>query len=205
MPAREWLELILASLLSFCSAIHWRSSTPDCRRARTSSLGWYCECIKLHLSWNEDTAHSSVLPTTLLPLHLLSLPSLLSTVSTFLLVLVILLDGLIKTSAPGSILHPSSTSFGPELQHGNWLGGIGLVLAGFGGHAVVPSLARDMRHPHHFDKVINKAFAIAAGVSFVAGAAGYLMIGNTVSDEVRCWFALRRRSTGRGGDNVRSY
>lgn len=48
----------------------------------------------------------------------------------------------------------------------------------------MPSLARDMRHPHHFDKVINKAFAIAAGVSFVAGAAGYLMIGNTVSDEV---------------------
>jgi vesicular inhibitory amino acid transporter len=44
-----------------------------------------------------------------------------------------------------------------------------------------------MRNPQNFDKVINKAFAIAAGVSFVAGAAGYLMIGNTVSDEVS-WF-----------------
>lgn len=41
---------------------------------------------------------------------------------------------------------------------GNWLGGIGLVLAGFGGHAVMPSLARDMKHPERFDKVINKAF-----------------------------------------------
>ena len=151
-----------------------------------------------------NRANYSVLPTTLLPLHLLSLPSLLSTISTFLLVLVILLDGLIKTSAPGSIIHPSPTSFGPELKDANWLGGIGLVLAGFGGHAVVPSLARDMRNPHHFDQVINKAFAIAAGVSFVAGAAGYLMIGNTVSDEVSRVCDSRPINEGRKAESAES-
>lgn len=95
----------------------------------------------------------SVLPTTLLPLHLLSLPSLLSTVSTFLLVIVILTNGFTKTKPPGSLLHPAPTDLWPEFTHANWLGGVGLVLAGFGGHAVVPSLARDMRNPEHFDMV----------------------------------------------------
>lgn len=38
--------------------------------------------------------------------------------------------------------------------------------------------------------MIDWAFAIASGVSFIAGAAGYLMIGNTVSDEVRVGPAL---------------
>jgi len=33
-----------------------------------------------------------------------------------------------------------------------------LVLAGFGGHAVVPGLARDMKHPKDFERVINRAF-----------------------------------------------
>ena len=55
----------------------------------------------------------SVLPTTLMPLRLLSLPSLLSTIS-FLLILVILIDGFWKTSPPGSILHPEQTSFLPQ-------------------------------------------------------------------------------------------
>lgn len=94
-----------------------------------------------------------VVPTTLLPLSILSLPSLLSTLSSLLLVLIILIDGFSKSTSPGSLLHPEPTNFGPEWTHGNWLGGIGLILAGFGGHAVVPGLARDMKHPEHFDRV----------------------------------------------------
>lgn len=92
-------------------------------------------------------------PTTLLPLSVLSLPSLLSTMSCVLLVVFILIDGFVKTSPPGSILHPATTALWPQIANGNWLGGVGLILAGFGGHAVVPSLARDMRHPEHFDRV----------------------------------------------------
>ena len=126
----------------------------------------------------------SILPTTLLPLRYLSLPSLLSSLSTLLLVIIILVDGFMKTSAPGSITHPMDTNIWPEMTNANWLGSVGLILAGFGGHAVVPSLARDMRHPESFEKVITQSFAIAAGISFVAGTAGYLMIGNRVSDEI---------------------
>ncbi|WVW80724.1 hypothetical protein I302_102710 [Kwoniella bestiolae CBS 10118] len=125
-----------------------------------------------------------ILPTALLPLRLLSLPSLLSSVSSLLLVLVLLIDGLIRPTAPGSLRDPMVTSLWPESGNANWLGGIGLILAGFGGHAVMPSLARDMKTPESFDKVVNKAFAIATAISFIAGAAGYLMIGPDVSDEI---------------------
>ncbi|WWD07224.1 hypothetical protein V865_005321 [Kwoniella europaea PYCC6329] len=125
-----------------------------------------------------------ILPTALLPLRLLSLPSLLSSISSLLLVLVLLIDGFIRASAPGSLRSPMPTSLLPEWENANWLGGIGLVLAGFGGHAVMPSLARDMKNPERFDNIVNKAFAIATAISFVAGAAGYLMIGQDVSDEI---------------------
>ncbi|WWC64942.1 uncharacterized protein I303_107556 [Kwoniella dejecticola CBS 10117] len=125
-----------------------------------------------------------IFPTTLLPLRLLSLPSLLSSVSSLLLVLILLIDGLIRQSAPGSLRDPMPTSILPEWTDANWLGGVGLVLAGFGGHAVMPSLAKDMRTPENFDKVVNKAFTIATVISFVAGSAGYLMIGKGVSDEI---------------------
>jgi vesicular inhibitory amino acid transporter len=104
-----------------------------------------------------------ILPTALMPLRLLSVPSLLSTVSSFLLVAVILIDGLYKVKSPGSLRHPAETSLGPELQGGNWLGGVGLVLAGFGGHAVVPSLARDMRRPQNFAKVSFESSRIFNG------------------------------------------
>ncbi|WWC92562.1 uncharacterized protein L201_007521 [Kwoniella dendrophila CBS 6074] len=125
-----------------------------------------------------------ILPTALLPLRLLSLPSLLSSVSSILLVFVLLIDGFVRTSAPGSIRHPMPTSLWPEWKDANWLGGIGLVLAGVGGHAVMPSIARDMKNPENFGGIVNKAFVIATAISFASGAAGYLMIGENVSDEI---------------------
>lgn len=94
-----------------------------------------------------------VAPTTLLPLHLLSIPSILSLVSSLVVIVILLIDGFGKTSAPGSILHPVPTSWGPDWTGGNVLGGLGLLIAGFGGHAIIPSLAIDMKEPKKFDKV----------------------------------------------------
>lgn len=112
----------------------------------------------------------SIVPTVLLPLRLLSLPSLLSSISSFFLIIVLLVDGILPSPEPssastGSLLHPSPTSLSPEWSRGNWLGGIGLILAGFGGHAVMPSLARDMKRPEKFDGIVNWAFVSFAIVS----------------------------------------
>lgn len=99
-----------------------------------------------------------ILPTTFLPLKLLSIPSVLSSLATFILVAIILFDGFWKTKAPGSIMDPMPTRLGPEMTSMNWCGGIGLVLAGFGGHGVMPNLARDMKHQGSLDRVFNIAF-----------------------------------------------
>ena len=55
----------------------------------------------------------------------------------------------------------------------------------FSGHAVIPTLARDMVDPTQFDEMINWAFAIATGIYGLLGVAVYIMFGNAVSDEVR--------------------
>ncbi|ELU41605.1 transmembrane amino acid transporter domain-containing protein [Rhizoctonia solani AG-1 IA] len=54
----------------------------------------------------------------------------------------------------------------------------------FAGHAVIPSLARDMAEPEHFDSMINWAFFVATLVYGIVGAGGYVMFGRDVSDEV---------------------
>ena len=70
----------------------------------------------------------------------------------------------------------------------------------FSGHAVIPVLSANMIDPQHFDQMINWAFVspqletfpcelmnfqiVATSIYAVVGAAGYMMFGNSVSDEV---------------------
>ncbi|KAK7465722.1 hypothetical protein VKT23_005693 [Stygiomarasmius scandens] len=124
-----------------------------------------------------------LIPTVFLPLSLLSYTSILGIVSTVMMVVVILIDGFTKQEPPGSLLHPSTTSITID----NWknLGlAYGLFMAGFSGHAVIPSLARDMANPEHFDQMINWAFVVATTIYTLVGYAGYLMFGNEVSEEI---------------------
>ncbi len=59
----------------------------------------------------------------------------------------------------------------------------------FSGHAVMPSLARDMIDPTQFDSMIDWAFGIATLIYTTIGVTGYLMFGDNVSDEVSLPFA----------------
>ncbi|KAG6842515.1 hypothetical protein C0991_000041 [Blastosporella zonata] len=54
----------------------------------------------------------------------------------------------------------------------------------FSGHTVVPSLAKDMIDPTQFDRMINWAFFAATLMYTLIGYAGYLMFGNSVSEEI---------------------
>ncbi|CAE7191913.1 unnamed protein product [Rhizoctonia solani] len=88
----------------------------------------------------------------------------------------------IQTQAPGSLWEAAPTDLAP-----NWATlpvSFGLFMAGFAGHAVIPSLARDMAEPERFDGMINWAFSIATLIYGIVGAAGYVMFGRGVSDEV---------------------
>jgi solute carrier family 32 (vesicular inhibitory amino acid transporter) len=100
-----------------------------------------------------------------MPLSLLSYTSILGIASTLFIVAVILIDGLSKREAPGSLWDPAPTSLLPG--HLGELGiSFGLFMAGFSGHAVIPSLAKDMIDPTQFDEMINWAFVSANIASF---------------------------------------
>ncbi|TRM65793.1 transmembrane amino acid transporter protein-domain-containing protein [Schizophyllum amplum] len=60
----------------------------------------------------------------------------------------------------------------------------GLFMAGFSGHAVIPSLVRDMQDPTEYEKMLNYAFIAATAIYTTIGYAGYLMFGANVSEEI---------------------
>ncbi|KAF5374800.1 hypothetical protein D9758_000114 [Tetrapyrgos nigripes] len=112
-----------------------------------------------------------LIPTVFLPLSVLSYTSILGIISTVMMVAVILIDGFTKRESPGSLLDPAHTSFTID----NWknLGlAYGLFMAGFSGHAVIPSLARDMQNPEEFDTMINWAFLVATSIYTLIGYTG---------------------------------
>ncbi|KDQ09240.1 hypothetical protein BOTBODRAFT_37148 [Botryobasidium botryosum FD-172 SS1] len=124
-----------------------------------------------------------LIPTTFMPLSTLSFASVLGILSTFLIVVVLLADGVSKFEGPGSLWDPQPTDL--VTYNPTKIGlSFGLFLAGFGGHAVIPSLARDMVDPGQFDIMINYAFAFSTFVYALMGAAGYLMFGRSVHEEV---------------------
>ncbi|KAF8605185.1 hypothetical protein BDV93DRAFT_439599 [Ceratobasidium sp. AG-I] len=123
-----------------------------------------------------------LLPSIFLPLHLLSFASLLGILATVFIIVVIFIDGFTKTQSPGSLWESAPTDLAPS-----WTAlpvSFGLFMAGFAGHAVIPSLARDMSEPEHFDSMINWAFFVATLIYAIVGAGGYIMFGRDVSDEV---------------------
>ncbi|KAJ7783455.1 transmembrane amino acid transporter protein-domain-containing protein [Mycena maculata] len=124
-----------------------------------------------------------LLPTVFLPLSLLSYSSVLGILSTALVIFVILVDGLSKPTAPGSLRDPAETSFRVS-GWGNLGIAFGLFIAGFGCHPLIPSLVRDMRNPERFEKMINVAFSIVTTIYALLAVAGYLMFGNSVSGEI---------------------
>ena len=122
------------------------------------------------------------MPTLFLPLSFLSPISLLGLSSILFLFAVLLLDGLMKRSAPGSLWEPASTTWMPK-----WSGmglGFGLLMSGYSAHPIIPSLYRDMQDPSKFDRMLNVAYATTAFLYMAVASTGYLMFGDQVSDEV---------------------
>ncbi|BGP09203.1 Vacuolar amino acid transporter 1 [Rhodotorula toruloides] len=127
-------------------------------------------------------SYGILLPTTFLPLRILSLTSLIGIMSSFVLLAVLITDGAVKHDAPGSLVQVMPTSIWPRWKR--FPLSFGLLMSGFSGHAVVPSLYRDMAHPQHFPSMINVAYIIAFSTSLVFAVLGYLMFGNDVSSEI---------------------
>lgn len=140
------------------------------------------------LVWYKVLGFVLALPTLFLSLSLISPISLVGILSILFLAMVLLVDGLAKKEAPGSLWQPAPTSWAPR-----WSGfgiGFGLLMSGFASHPVIPSLYRDMRNPKEFARMLDWAYAASAALYVMVAALGYLMFGDNVSDEVSSELAL---------------
>lgn len=61
----------------------------------------------------------------------------------------------------------------------------GLIMAGFAGHAVFPTVYRDMENPKQYRTMVNWTYVATTIVYFGVAACGYLMFGSQTMQEVR--------------------
>ncbi|CAL1212994.1 Transmembrane amino acid transporter family protein [Candida parapsilosis] len=122
-------------------------------------------------------------PFTFIPLPILSVFSLLGILSTITITLLVIFCGLIKDTSPGSLIEVMPTNLWPETGK-NFLLGVGILMAPFGGHAIFPNLRSDMRHPYKFTKSLRYTYIITLITDCSMGIFGFLMFGATCSNEV---------------------
>lgn len=60
----------------------------------------------------------------------------------------------------------------------------GLIMAGFAGHAVFPTIYRDMKSPKEYKKMVNYTYIVTAFVYMTVAASGYAMFGSETMQEV---------------------
>ncbi|KAL1867644.1 hypothetical protein VTK73DRAFT_4067 [Phialemonium thermophilum] len=124
-----------------------------------------------------------LVPLNFLPLRLLSFTSVIGIFSCFGIVSILLLDGFIKPTSPGSLIEPAQTYLFPA----NWLTlplSFGLLMSPWGGHSVFPNIYRDMRHPYRYGQAIKITFTFTYLLDATTAVAGLLMFGDGVRDEV---------------------
>ncbi|GAB1320577.1 Amino acid transporter transmembrane domain-containing protein [Madurella fahalii] len=124
-----------------------------------------------------------LVPLNFLPLRLLSFTSVIGIFSCFSIVLILLIDGFIKPTSPGSLLQPAKTYLFPA----NWLTlplSFGLLMSPWGGHGVFPNIYRDMRHPYKYTRALAITFSLTYLLDAVTAVAGLLMFGDEVRDEI---------------------
>lgn len=57
-------------------------------------------------------------------------------------------------------------------------------MAGFAGHAVFPTVYRDMENPKDYHRMVNWTYVATTIVYFGVAASGYLMFGSNTMQEV---------------------
>ncbi|KAK7429527.1 hypothetical protein QQZ08_003906 [Neonectria magnoliae] len=129
------------------------------------------------------TAACLVLMLNAMPLRFLSYTSVIGIFSTFCIVCIVIVDGLIKPHTPGSLREPAVTYLLPE----NWLAlplAYGLLASPWGAHSVFPSIYRDMRHPYKWKKAINVTFSFSYVLDTCLAVIGVLMFGDGIREAI---------------------
>jgi len=99
------------------------------------------------------------------------------------LITILFYDGFSKPDAPGSLLSPATTYLLPV----NYMRiplAIGIIMAGFSGHSVFPTIYHNMREPEKFNKMVNITYCFTFIIYFLVAAAGYAMFGENTLPEI---------------------
>ncbi|KAH8669826.1 transmembrane amino acid transporter protein-domain-containing protein [Ilyonectria robusta] len=129
------------------------------------------------------TAAVLVLMLNAMPLRFLSYTSVIGIFSTFCIVCIVVIDGLMKPHTPGSLREPAVTYLLPE----NWLAlplAYGLLASPWGAHSVFPSIYRDMRHPYKWKKAVNVTFSFSYVLDTCLAVIGVLMFGDGIREAI---------------------
>ncbi|KAI9315589.1 transmembrane amino acid transporter protein-domain-containing protein, partial [Dichotomocladium elegans] len=121
-------------------------------------------------------------PMLFVPVRHLSYASLLGIMIAVSILGVLLFDGFTKPDAPGSLIEPAET----EMLPSSWSTvplSFGLIMAGFAGHSVFPTIYRDMEDPKDYGAVVDWTYFATAVVYFLISACGYLMFGQDTLEE----------------------
>ncbi|KAI9847822.1 MAG: hypothetical protein M1837_001715 [Sclerophora amabilis] len=124
-----------------------------------------------------------LIPMGFLPLRTLSMSSALGLFCCFGIIAIVLADGLIKPHTPGSLRQPAQTHFFPS----NWKAlplSFGLLMSPWGGHGVFPTIYRDMRHPHKYQKAVTITYLFTFLMDLSMSVAGLIMFGDGVREEI---------------------
>jgi len=97
-------------------------------------------------------------PLSFMPLRVLSFSSILGIFCCLSITLIIIIDGLIKPTAPGSLRQPAATYMFP--MHWQTIPlSLGLLMSPWGGHSVFPNIYKDMRHPYKYAKSVDVTYS----------------------------------------------
>ena len=124
-----------------------------------------------------------LIPLSFLPLRLLSFTSILGIMSCFGIVLAVVVDGIIKPNAPGSLRSPMPQHLFPT-NWGTLPLSFGLLMSPWGGHSVFPNIYRDMRHPYKYRRGVDITYSFTFALDLLMAVVGVLMFGDGVKDEV---------------------
>ncbi|KAJ9653846.1 hypothetical protein H2198_007012 [Neophaeococcomyces mojaviensis] len=91
--------------------------------------------------------------------------------------------GLTKHDAPGSLLELAQT----RAWALDWKvvpASLGIFMAPWGAHSIVPAVYKDMRHPQKYNKALKCTYSICYVIAFSIAVMGYLMFGDDILPEV---------------------
>ncbi|EXJ92398.1 hypothetical protein A1O3_00948 [Capronia epimyces CBS 606.96] len=124
-----------------------------------------------------------LIPLNFVPLRILSVSSAIGIFCIAGILVLLVTTGLAKPDTPGSLWQLADTRAFP-LDWRSVPATLGLFMAPWGGHSIIPSVFKDMRHPQRYSTALAYTYGVTYCLALSIAALGYLMFGDGVLTEI---------------------